>query len=176
MNHKKKQYRDIRMMCLTGLFMALICVATLFFKIQIPLGYAHLGNGFIFLAAVLLGNPYGMLAAGIGSALSDLMGGYAEWIIPTLIIKCIMGALVAGIAGESKVTSPRTLLAVIVGGIEMVAGYTLAGTFLYGSVAAGLSQIPGLVGETLVGIALFYFLSAVFEKSHVKKYLISKES
>ena len=152
MNHKKKQHTDVRMICLTGLFMALICVATLFFKIQIPLGYAHLGNAFIFLASVLLGNPYGILAAGLGSALADLMGGYAEWILPTFIIKCTMGAFVAGIAGKSKVTSPKTFLAVAVGGIEMVGGYILAGAFLYGSMAAGLSQIPGLVGERLIGM------------------------
>ena len=45
---------NIKMICLTGMFMALICIATLFFKVPIPLGYAHLGNGFIFLAGAFL--------------------------------------------------------------------------------------------------------------------------
>lgn len=172
----KKQTMDMKMMCLTGMFMALICIATLFFKVQIPLGYAHLGNGFIFLAAVFLGNPYGMIAAGVGSALADLFGGYAEWILPTLIIKCIMGALVAGIAAKGKVSSPRTAFAVILGTVEMVAGYTLAGMALYGSAAAGISQIPGLVAEDIVGIILFYVAGLCCERAGVKKYFLHSKA
>lgn len=163
---------DIRTLSLTGLFMALICVSTLFFKVSIPLGYAHLGNGFIFLAAVFLGNPQGMIAAGVGSALADLLGGYAEWILPTLIIKCIMGALIAGIAAKGSVKSPRTFVAVAAGAVEMVAGYTLAGTLLYGSIATGLAQIPGLVAEGIVGIVLFYVIGIVCEQTGVKKYFV----
>ena len=106
---------NIKMICLTGMFMALICIATLFFKVPIPLGYAHLGNVFIFLAGAFLANPYALIAAGVGSALADLLGGYAEWILPTLIIKCIMGAVIAGIAANGKVASLRTFAAVGVG-------------------------------------------------------------
>ena len=113
---------NIKMICLTGMFMALICIATLFFKVPIPLGYAHLGNGFIFLAGAFLANPYALIAAGVGSALADLLGGYAEWILPTLIIKCIMGAVIAGIAANGKVASLRTFAAVVVGMLEMIAG------------------------------------------------------
>ena len=109
---------NIKMICLTGMFMALICIATLFFKVPIPLGYAHLGNGFIFLAGAFLAKPYALIAAGVGSALADLLGGYAEWILPTLIIKCIMGAVIAGIAANGKVASLRTFAAVVVGMLE----------------------------------------------------------
>lgn len=165
---------DVRTLSLTGLFMALICVSTLFFKVPIPLGYAHLGNGFIFLAAVFLGNPQGMIAAGVGSALADLLGGYAEWILPTLIIKCIMGALAAGLASKGNVKSIRTFAALVISAVEMVAGYTLAGALLYGSIPAGLAQIPGLVAEDVVGIVLFYVIGIVCEQTGVKKYLVQK--
>ena len=161
---------NIKMICLTGMFMALICIATLFFKVPIPLGYAHLGNGFIFLAGAFLANPYALIAAGVGSALADLLGGYAEWILPTLIIKCIMGAVIAGIAANGKVASLRTFAAVVVGMLEMIAGYTIAGAILYGSMAAGLSQIPGLTAEGIVGIILFYAVGMICEKTGVKKY------
>jgi len=161
-----------RMMTLTALFMALICVATLFFKVPIPLGYAHLGNGFIFLAAVFLGNPYAMIASGFGSALADLLGGYAEWIVPTLVIKCLMGGLISLISGNARVKSVRTFLAVFAGAAEMVAGYTIAGALLYGSIPAGLAQIPGLTAEGIVGMALFYVIGVVCEQTGVKKYFI----
>lgn len=161
-----------RIITLTGLFMALICVATLFFKVPIPLGYAHLGNGFIFLAAVFLKNPYAMTATGVGSALADLLGGYAEWIIPTLIIKCLMGALISLISANGKVKSVRTFLAVLAGAVEMVAGYTVAGALLYGSIPVGFAQIPGLTAEGIVGMVLFYVVGAVCEKAGVKKYFV----
>ena len=126
---------NIKMICLTGMFMALICIATLFFKVPIPLGYAHLGNGFIFLAGAFLANPYALIAAGVGSALADLLGGYAEWILPTLIIKCIMGAVIAGIAAKEVVVSSCAVLFGI-GNITSQAGMeglaTLLGTMGFG--------------------------------------------
>ena len=156
-----------------ALFMALICVSTLFFKIPIPLGYAHLGNGFIFLASVFLGNPGGILCAGIGSALADMLGGWYSWMLPTLIIKSLMGGVVSKIAcekdGKAKLLSTRTALAMIVGSIVMVFGYFIAGTFLYGSLASGIAQIPGLVGEDIVGMFLFYILGIALEKAGVYK-------
>lgn len=157
---------NTKKICMTGLFMALICVSTLFFKVPIPGGYAHLGNGFIFLAAALLGNTGGMVASGVGSALADLLGGWYMWILPTLIIKCIMGLVVAFIAPKKfTIMSPRTLIAIITGMVEMVAGYFLAGIFLMDTVAASATQIPGLVAEDIVGIVIFYLIGFAMEKS-----------
>lgn len=167
---------NTKKVCMTGLFMALICVATLFFKISIPGGYAHLGNGFIFLASALLGNIGGMIASGVGSALADLFGGFYMWILPTLIIKCIMGFVVAFIAPKKfTLKSPRTLAAVIIGMGEMVVGYFLAGIFIMDTVAASATQIPGLVAEDIVGIAVFYFVGFAIEKSNAVRLIQNGE-
>lgn len=166
-------------LCSIGLFMALVCVSTLFFKIPIPLGYAHLGNGFIFLAAVFLGNPGGMLCAGIGSALADMLGGWYAWMLPSLIVKCLMGFLVSAIShdkdGHAKILSKRTYLALLVGTIEMVLGYFIAGSILEGNLIAGAAQIPGLLGEDIVGIVLFFPLGIALEKAGVRKLLNEKQ-
>lgn len=157
---------NTKKICMVGLFMALICIATLFFKVPIPGGYAHLGNGFIFLAAALLGNTGGMVAAGVGSALADLLGGWYMWIIPTLIIKLIMGLVVALIAPKRlNVKSPRTAIAVLTGTVVMVAGYFLGGIFLMDTVAASATQIPGLVAEDVVGIVIFYIIALALQGS-----------
>lgn len=162
-----------KQICSIALFMALVCVSTLFFKIPIPLGYAHLGNGFIFLSAVFLGNPGGIICAGIGSALADMFGGWYAWIIPTLIIKSIMGGAISKLAcskdGKATVLSIKTGLAVLTGTVIMVLGYFIAGSILEGSLAAGAAQIPGLVGEGIVGIILFYILGTALEKAGVSK-------
>ena len=76
-----------RTISINALAIALVCLSTMFLQFPIPLGYAHLGNCFILISGVFFGPVTGLLAGGIGSALSDLLTGYAQWIIPTLIIK-----------------------------------------------------------------------------------------
>lgn len=79
-----------------SLTIALVLVSTFAIKIPIPFtqGYIHPGDSMIFIAAILFGWRFGALAGGIGSAMADLLGGYAHWALPTLFIKSIMGALV----------------------------------------------------------------------------------
>ena len=137
-----------------GLFMALICIATMFFKIPIPYGYAHLGNGFIFLA--------------------DMLGGWYAWMLPTLIIKSIMGLVTAYLMPKpANLKLAKTFLAVLSGTVVMVLGYTVAGGIMYGSVASGIAQIPGLIAENVVGILLFYIVGSRLFKANISKYFSS---
>ena len=88
-------------MVMMGLMTCLVIVATMFIKIPIPLtsGYVHLGDSMIFLAVLILGKKKGAFAAGVGSALGDVLGGYAIWAPWTLIIKFVM-AYIMGIFVE----------------------------------------------------------------------------
>lgn len=81
---------------------AFIFIATTLIKIPVPLtnGYIHAGDTFIFVSGILLGPWYAAFAAGVGSALADLYGGYTQWIIPTLIVKAVMGAIVGYFANK----------------------------------------------------------------------------
>ena len=81
----------MKRLCFSALLAAMVCIATLFFKVPIPLGYAHLGNGFILLGCSMMGGYYGIFIGGFGSALADLLGGFGQWILPTLVIKGLMG-------------------------------------------------------------------------------------
>lgn len=159
--------------CLSAMSVALVCIATMFFKIPIPLGYAHLGNAFILLGCALLGNPYAIIIGGVGSAMADLLGGYGEWILPTLLIKSLMGFVVGWIACPqgtmAKIHSVRMALACTFGIAIMILGYFLAGSLLYGSLAIGAAQIPGLLAEGIIGILLFYVLGTAFEKTKVPR-------
>lgn len=83
-----------RLLIITALFTALICVATMVsFPVAFTNGYIHLGDGIIFLAVILLPMPYGIFAAGVGSMLADITLGYTHWALPTLIIKSLMAIL-----------------------------------------------------------------------------------
>ncbi len=167
---------SVQGICVSAVLMALICIATLFFKVPIPLGYAHLGNGFIFIAAFLLSNPEGMIVAGVGSALADLLGGYTEWILPTLIIKCAMGyALSLGFHHKEervKIISVRTAVSLVIGSVIMVFGYFVAGSILYGNIVTGAAQIPGLVAEDIVGVVVFFAFVYALERAGVMKRIV----
>lgn len=158
---------NAKQLTIHGLSIALVCAATMIIQIPIPFGYMHLGNCFILLIGVFFGRTTGALAGGIGSALADLLTGYPQWILPTLVIKGIMGYAIGRISGDSKgrarMASVRTLAASATGILIMIAGYAAAGSVLYGSLAAGLAQVPGLAVEGILGIVLFYVAGFAFE-------------
>ena len=162
--------QSVRRLTIAALGTALVCISTRIFQFPIPLGYAHLGNCMILLFAVYFDPWIGALAAGVGSALADLLS-FPVWAFPTLIIKCLMGYAAAKLAKKrdetATVKSLRTLLAVGVAILIMILGYTVAGAIMYGSVVTGISQIPGLTIEGIVGIVLFYVLGAALEKTGV---------
>jgi uncharacterized membrane protein len=84
---------QLRQIIITGLMTTLVFLATSVIKIPTTNGYIHLGDGFVFMSAILLGPFYGAFAAGAGSMLADILGGYAQWALPTFLIKSLMAFL-----------------------------------------------------------------------------------
>ena len=160
---------------INALSISLVFVSTMAIQIPIPLGYMHLGNTCILLTAALFGPTTGLLAGGIGSALADLLTGYTQWVLPTLLIKSIMGFAIGYLAwGKEKklhMASVRTLLASIAGVAVMIAGYTIAGAVMNGSIYTGLLQVPGLTLEGIIGMAIFYVIGFVLERANVFRLL-----
>ena len=79
---------------------ALVCVAT-FLRFPFLGSKVHLGNTLCLLAGLLLGGPAGGLAAGIGSALNDLVSGYPiDELLVTFVSKFLMALICAAIAGK----------------------------------------------------------------------------
>ena len=107
-------------LALAGLMGALVFVATQFFKVEIPvagdrtmIGFA---NVFCILSGLLLGPVYGGLAAGLGSALFDLVGGWASSAPVTLVTKFAM-AWICGLIAWGGDKSGRKLSRVIIGAV-----------------------------------------------------------
>ncbi len=160
--------------CVSALLTALVCVTTAVVQIPIPLGYMHLGNVMILIAGICFGPEVGLIAGGIGSALADLLTGFAIWAVPTLIIKSTMGYIIGRIAWSGSSTLPqkahvRIAAANIAGIVIMIAGYTIFGGVIYGSVTAGISQVPGLTLEGVLAIVIFYVIyGALFASGAIK--------
>ena len=85
--------KNIRTFVGAAMMTALCAVLTSVVKIPSPMGgYFNLGDCGVLLSAWLLGPAWGAAAAGLGSALSDLLG-YPLYAPATLVIKALMAAL-----------------------------------------------------------------------------------
>ena len=150
----------------TALMTALVFVATYLPHIPIPLGYAHLGDAVIFLLAFLAPRRTTLFAACIGSALADLLGGFALWIVPTLVIKFVMAEIVCRIGRRGNEIAPRSgiIVALFLASLWMAAAYTLAGAVLYASLPAALASAPGLLMEGAVNSIITFLLLPVLRE------------
>ncbi len=110
---------------LAGIMAALVAVATFLVQIPIPAtnGYLNFGDIMIFVSALMFGPVVGGLAGSIGSALSDVIGGYGSFVPFTFVIKGAEGAIAGFIS--NRVSVRRDVLAVLFAGLEMVTGYFL---------------------------------------------------
>lgn len=143
---------------ITALFAALTCVATMIVKIPTPtMGYIHPGDAIVLLSGFILGPVYGGLAAGIGSAFSDLFSGYVTYVIPTFLIKAITAILAVNIArGITKVVLSKgeekknhlLIPAIITGGIAGEA-FMVFGYFVFEIFMLGLATGEGLTASTI---------------------------
>ena len=159
MNHQQTAV-STKTLCLTAVLAAFVFIMTFVPKIPIPLGYAHLGDAVIYLLVLFISRREACLAAAIGSAFADLMGGFPIWILPTLIIKWVMVEAVFWMVRPDilpcKFLSVRMVLAFFVSSAWMVVSYTAAGAILYSSVASALPMVPGLIGEGIINMAVAF--------------------
>ena len=96
MNNKTKMF--VR----AALFAALAAVATMVIAIPLPGGgYANLGDAVVLLAAFFLPVPYAAVAAGLGTAMADVLLSYTLYAPATFVIKALM-ALCAGALARGK--------------------------------------------------------------------------
>lgn len=159
---------------ISSLFAALICVATMLIKIPSPLkGYINLGDGIVLLAAWVLPLPYGIVAAGLGSALADLFSGYVVYAPATFVIKALMAVAAYFcyklFSKKAKPTMSR-ILSGILAEIVMILGYFLFEGVLYGFVPS-LVNIPANAVQAVAGIIIGVVLITVFEKQNIIKLL-----
>lgn len=146
-------------LALAAVFAALVCVATLAIVISIPAtsGYFNLGETVIYIAALLFGSLIGALAGG-GAAIADILVA-PQFAVGTLIIKGFEGAIVGFLDKKlQKMTRSRSLSAtasIVIGGLEMVAGYFIYEQIVLGyPLAAALVEVPFNIVQMLVGLVV----------------------
>lgn len=162
----------------TAMMTAMVMIATTFFKIPNAMGYIHLGDGFVLLAAIILPKKYACFAGGVGAGLADIYGGYAVWAPWTLVIKIVMvlivqlffdfltkrasnGKHIAKIAGIPF----AELFAYVLAVLWTVSGYYIAQGFISGNWIAPVADVPGNVLQAAVGSVIAILVSITLGKT-----------
>ena len=165
-----KQFQ-LKKLILAALFAALACAATLSVRIPTPgtNGYIHPGDAIVILSGIFLGPQLGFLAAGIGSALADFLGGYFIYMPATFLIKGLVALSAAVFAAQIRKKGGHLYRAVLLGGVAdivlVAGGYFLLECLLYGAGAAALSVPANLVqgaGGLVISAVLYPLLAPGF--------------
>lgn len=160
--------------CVTAMFAALICVATMLIQIPSPLnGYVNFGDCFILISAWVLGPVYGFAAGGIGSALADLFTGYVHYVPGTFVIKGLIAVAAALICRAMlkkipKISVPAYIVSALAGEIIMVGGYYLYAALLLGkSFAGAAASVPGNLVQGAFGLVCGVVIIKIIAKTRV---------
>ena len=166
---------------MTALMLCLVLLATFAIRIPAPFtqGYVHLWDTYIFVSVLLLGKRNGAVAAGFGSAMADLLGGFAMYAPWTLIIKFLM-AYIMGIFVELSTKRKKHLgklagvpiiqvIGMFIAGVIMVAGYAVVDGVFAGNMLAGILGVPFNVIQFATGIVLALLIIATLYKTPAKK-------
>jgi ECF transporter S component (folate family) len=151
-----------------AMFAALTFISTYIIKIPTPGtgGYIHPGDAFVILSGVMLGPVYGAAAAGIGSALADILGGYFFYAPITLLIKGIIG-FVSGLIFTGKIFKIKTdrvrlLLCGLFATVFVALGYFAFEFFIYGP--GSVASIPANLIQGFSGLIISSLLYPVMKK------------
>ena len=161
---------NLKKIVMAALLAAFACVATMSIRIPTPGtgGYIHPGDAIVILSGVILGPAWGLLAAGIGSAMADMIGGYFIYVPITFVIKGAVAFAAGMIYRKMGRTSKSRYIAVVLGGIAdiilVAGGYFVCECPLYGIAAAAASVPANLIqgiGGLVIGIILYPILIAI---------------
>lgn len=152
---------------ISSLFAALTFVATMIIQIKLTAnGFVNIGDCMVVCCGIFLGPVYGMLAAGIGSMLADVIGGYFIYAPATLIIKSLMAFFTA--ITFKKITKINDIVAVgictLIAELIMILGYFLYEIPLYGIVSA-VAGMPGNLMQAGFGFVCSIVLYIALSKN-----------
>ena len=159
MNAYQQTMNPALKIAVAAVFAALVFVATYSFVVSIPAtsGYFNLGETIIYVVALIFGPLAGALAGGVGAMIADILLA-AQFAPGTLIVKGFEGALVGFVNQKLHKRISRSLsatIAIIVGGLEMVAGYFIYEQLVLGyPMAVALAEVPFNLVQMIVGLVI----------------------
>lgn len=164
----------IKQLTLLSMFIALNVALSVVVKVPTPTGFISLVEVGIFVAAWRFGRTSGMLVGGLTGLLLDLLAGYPQWMIFSLLIHGAEGWLI-----DVKNRRFKRVWSLLIALVVVVGGYWLAGGImiwliggmnmsLISALVAALAEIPLNITQVLVGWLIAQILIRLLEKQENK--------
>jgi len=155
-----------------AMMVALTVTLSILFIIPIPAtkGFVTLCEVGIYASALLFGPGGGFLVGALSGGLIDMISGYPEWAIFSIIIHGIQG-FILGYLYQKYPNKKGLTVGFLFASLFMIIGYALATALLFGW-PAGLASLPGNCVQNIFGIAvtvpLFHALQRVLRYPQYK--------
>ena len=159
-----------RLICISGIFSALVFVITAYLHIPTYNGYVHCGDGFIFIAACILPMPYSIIVGVLGAMLADLLTGFAIWAPGSMVIKGLLAVLFT--CKAKKILTKRNLFMLLPAALISAVGYYLYEALITGNIIAPLAGIPASLVQAVASSIVFIALGAAMDKYNIKKKML----
>ena len=159
-----------KLMCISGIFTALVFVITAYLHIPTYNGEVHCGDGFIILAACLLPMPYSIAVGALGAMLADLLTGFAIWAPGSMIIKGLIALLFS--CKSARIVTAKNLLMLLPAALISCAGYYFYEVLITGSFLASLAGIPGSLTQAVASSSVFVAAGLAMDKYGIKKKML----
>lgn len=129
---------------------ALTTALSLLFVLPVPQtkGVVTLCEAGIYTTALLLGGPSGAIVGSLSGGMIDFLSGYPEWALFSILIHGCQGY----ITGRFR---HYPLLALCLGSVTMILGYTAATTIMFGF-GAGIASILSNSVQNVFGILVAF--------------------
>ncbi|XMB67213.1 ECF transporter S component [Mycoplasmatota bacterium zrk1] len=143
------------------IFIFIVFICTYLIRIRIPLpgegGLIHAGNVALFTIAIVYGKKAGAISGSIGMTLFDLLSGWTNYAIGTLIIRFFCGFVVGVVAhsqNECGKSAYRNILAMCFGVVIIVLGYYIYEIFFiyHGDYIIPILHMPSNISQSIIGI------------------------
>lgn len=151
-----RQMKKTKQLTLIAILTALTVVLGFFVKIPTPTGVTTLLDAGIFFTAFYFGKKEGAVVGGLSAFLFDLIAGYPQWMVISLLAHGGQGYL-AGLSGKKR------YVGVFLATIFMVTIYFVASSIMNG-VGAAAAEILTNTMQNVVGILVGFALVKVVER------------
>jgi len=161
----QKSGSSLKLLTITAMLTAMNIVLSSF-GIPVPGGHLYLNDIVICTAAILLDPLHAFVVGGIGAFLGDFFFYPAPMFVSLVThgLQAVVISLLAHDAATKKIAGKgRAILAVIVGAVIMVVGYSLGRAFIYSTPAYALLKLPYQILQAAIGAVLSVILCYRFK-------------
>ena len=165
---------NVKMLTRASLLAALVFAVTRAIQIPIGGGYLNLGDSVIYISSFFLPFPVAGLAGTTGAALSDVLSGYAVYVIPTAIVKFLLVGIWGWLAKKSKSRMVPNIIIAVCGTVITCAGYGLADLIIWGDMNAVFANMWLNALQSIVCGTIFILVTLYIRSNKNGKNLLSK--